>query len=190
MKIIHNPHTYLSSLGYYKKKILLVYFYLHRILYRVETKGGVYQTNLKGDLVEPFEVDFYEKHVNIKLKDKVCLINAPMSNKRMNQLYTVKFLGNVVGGGIIKYANVDIDDMKNAAMKSIINDEAVWFGCDVGKMFHRDLGIMDMDLYDYELLFNTTFNMTKQDKLEYGDSVMTHAMLITAVDIKNNKYTP
>ena len=59
MKIIHNPHTYLSSLGYYKKKILLVYFYLHRILYRVETKGCVYQTNLKGELIEPFEVDFY-----------------------------------------------------------------------------------------------------------------------------------
>ena len=45
------------------------------------------------------------KHVNINLRDKVCLINAPMSNKKMNELYTVNFLGNVVGGEIIKYAN-------------------------------------------------------------------------------------
>ena len=28
--------------------------------------------------------------------------------------------------------------------------------------------------------------MDKKTKLEYGDSVMTHAMLITAVDIKDN----
>ena len=46
-----------------------------------------------------------------------------------------------------------------------------------------------MELYDYKLLFETKFNMTKQDKLEYGDSVMTHAMLITAVDINSNKST-
>ena len=29
--------------------------------------------------------------------------------------------------------------------------------------------------------------MNKQDKLEYGDSVMTHAMLLTAVDMEKNK---
>ena len=52
------------------------------------------------------------------------------------------------------------------------------------KMFHRNLGVLDMELYDYELLFGTDFKMNKQDKLEYGDSVMTHAMLLTAVDMK------
>ena len=97
-------------------------------------------------------LDFYKKNVGVDLTKKVCLINAPMSNKKMYELYTVNYLGNVVGGQIIKYANVEIDDMKKAAIKSIKNNEAVWFGCDVGKMFHRDLGVMDMDLYDYELL--------------------------------------
>jgi len=46
-----------------------------------------------------------------------------------------------------------------------------------------------MDLYDYETLFNTRFKMNKGVRLEYGDSVMTHAMLFTGVDIKNNKPT-
>ena len=49
----------------------------------------------------------------------------------MNELYTVDFLGNVVGGNIIKYANLEIKELKKAAIKSIKNDEAVWFGCDV-----------------------------------------------------------
>ena len=35
-------------------------------------------------------------------------------------------------------------------MDSIKNNEAVWFGCDVGKHFQRDLGVMDIDLFDNE----------------------------------------
>ncbi len=132
-------------------------------------------------------LDFYKKNVGIDLTEKVCLINAPMSNKKMNELYTVSYLGNVVGGQIIKYANVEIDDMKKAAIKSMKNNEAVWFGCDVGKMFHRDLGVMDMDLYDYGSLFGTDFSMNKATRLEYGDSLMTHAMLFTGVDIFKGK---
>jgi len=131
-------------------------------------------------------LDFYHKFTKVKLKNKVCLINAPMSNKKMNELYTIDFLGNVVGGNIIKYANVEINELKKAAIKSIKNNEAVWFGCDVGKMFNRELGIMDMDLYDYEKLFDTKFKMNKASRLEYGDSAMTHAMLFTGVDLKRN----
>ncbi len=130
---------------------------------------------------------FYKQKVKYDLKNKVCLIHCPMSNKKFNEHYTVKFLGNVVGGKAISYANVNIDIMKKATIKSLKNNEAVWFGCDVSKMFNYEKGVMDMNLYDYDLLFGTTFNLSKKNKLEYGDSVMTHAMLITAVDIVNNK---
>ena len=132
-------------------------------------------------------MDFYKKHVDIVLSDKVCLIHCPMSNKGMNKHYTVSYLGNVVGGQAISYANVEINVMKRVTAKSIKSGEAVWFGCDVGKMFHRDLGVMDMNLYDYELLFGTDFTMDKKTKLEYGDSVMTHAMLLTAVDMQGSQ---
>ena len=135
--------------------------------------------------IEP--LNFYTKFTKIKLKDKVCLIHAPMSNKKMNELYTVGFLGNVIGGNIIKYANLEIKELKKAVIKSLKNNEAVWFGCDVGKMFNRDLGIMDMELYNYKNLLNTNFKMNKATRLEYGDSLMTHAMLFTGVDLKKNK---
>ena len=74
---------------------------------------------------------------------------------------------NVVGGKIISYANVDIVTIKRAAIKSIKSDEAVWFGCDVGKMFHRGLGVMDNTLYDYVSFFGVDSNMDKATKLEY-----------------------
>ena len=134
-------------------------------------------------------IDFYSKNVGIKLADKVCLIHCPMSDKKMNELYTINYLGNVVEGQIIKYLNVDIDEMKKYSIKSLKNNEAVWFGCDVGKMFHRDVGVMDVDLYNYELNFGIDSDMDKATRLEYGDSQMTHAMLFTGVDLKENKPT-
>ena len=134
-------------------------------------------------------LSFLDKHVPINLKDKVCLIHCPMSNKKFNELYTVKFLGNVAEGQTIKYLNVSIDEMKDATIKSLKNNEAVWFGCDVGKMFHRDIGIMYEGIYKYDLLFGSKFGMTKATKLEYGDSQMTHAMLFTGVDLHKNKPT-
>ena len=130
---------------------------------------------------------FYKQHAKINLKNKVCLIHCPMSNKKMNEHYTVSYLGNMIKVQNISYANVEIDDLKKFAIKSIKNDEAVWFGCDVSKMYNAALGVMDMDLYDHELLFNTKFNMDKKTRLEYGDSLMTHAMLLTAVDLEKDK---
>ena len=126
---------------------------------------------------------FYENHVGLNLDDYVCLINCPMSDKEYNKVYTVNYLGNVVEGNSIRYLNVENDVMKDAAIKSILNDEPVWFGCDVGKHFQRDLGVMDIDLFDYDSFYNLSFGMNKADRLEYGDSQMTHAMLFTGVDL-------
>jgi bleomycin hydrolase len=68
----------------------------------------------------------------------------------------------------------------------IKDDQAVWFGCDVGKMFQRDKGILDPDIYDYDLVYNTTFPLNKADRLDYGHSRMTHAMALTGVDISDD----
>jgi len=126
---------------------------------------------------------FYNDHIGLKLDEYVCLIHCPMSDKEYNKVYSVNFLGNVVEGNPIKYLNVEIDDMKKATISSLKNDEPVWFGCDVSKHFHRDLGVMDIDLFNYDLFYDLKFGMDKASRLEYGDSQMTHAMLFTGVDI-------
>ena len=133
--------------------------------------------------------DFCKKYADINIKDKVCLIHAPMSNKKFNTVYTVEYLGNVVEGQIIKYLNDDVQKLKKSAIQSIKNNEAVWFGCDVGKRFSREQGVLDIGIYDYENVFQTDFKMNKQTRLEYGDSEMTHAMLLTGVDIKKRNST-
>ena len=129
---------------------------------------------------------FFSKHVGLSLSDLVCLINCPMSDKSYKKVYSVEHLGNVIEGQPIRYLNTKIEILKKAAIQSIKNDDPVWFGCDVGKYLHRSHGIMDIDLFDFDLFYDTKFTMDKATRLEYGESKMTHAMLFTGVDLDLN----
>lgn len=138
----------------------------------------------RDGVVTPAE--FYRKHIDVDLSDMVCLIHCPQSAKRFDEVYTVKFLGNVVGGETIKYLNVGLDVMKDAAVKQLKNGEPVWFGCDVGKYLDRDLGWMDDQLFNYELVYGSAPGLSKAERLDYGESLMTHAMVFTGVDLDDN----
>jgi bleomycin hydrolase len=126
---------------------------------------------------------FFETYVDVDLDAMVCVINAPTDDKPFEKLYTVQYLGNVVGGQIIRYLNVDVATLKQAAVDMIRDGEVVWFGCDVGKWLERDMGIMDPAIYDYELVYGTPFKLDKAGRLDYGQSRMTHAMVLTGVDL-------
>jgi len=128
-------------------------------------------------------LEFAAKYVTIPLDDYVCLVDDPRSSSPRNRTYTVDFLGNVVGGAPVTYLNVDIGFIKDAARRTIVGGEPVWFGCDVGKMMRRDLGIWDAQLFDFAGVYDTEFSLTKADRLVYHDTQMTHAMLFTGVDV-------
>ena len=126
-------------------------------------------------------VQFFREYVGLELDDFVSLINAP--NKAFNKLYTVQYSGNMVDGGDTRYLNVDLATMKKATIDMITGNHAVWFGCDVAKMLETEMGAMDLSIYDYESVYSTKFKLDKAARLEYGDSEMTHAMVITGVDL-------
>ncbi len=130
---------------------------------------------------------FAQKYVELPLDEYVCLVHDPRPTSPVGRTFTVKFLGNVVGGQIVKYLNVEIDVMKQIAMKTVMDGEPVWFGCDVGKMMRRDLGIWDASLFDYEAVYGTSFDLDKAARLQYHQTLMTHAMLFTGVDVADEK---
>lgn len=129
---------------------------------------------------------FYEKYVGLRLDDYVSVINAPTEDKPFYRSYTVQYLGNVKEGRPVKYVNLPIEEMKKAAIAQLKDGEPVWFGCDVGKRSFRDGGLMDTGIYDVETLFDTDFPMTKAERLEYGQSLMTHAMVFQGVNLDEN----
>lgn len=131
--------------------------------------------------------DFYKKYIGLNLDDYVSLINAPTKDKPFEKTYTVQFLGNVVGGKPIKYLNVDIDTLKQLAISQIKDRETVWFGCDVVQSSDRKKGILDTHVYDYETAFGTSFRLTKAERLDYKESCLTHAMVLTGVNLVDGK---
>ncbi|MHC4969144.1 MAG: C1 family peptidase [Planctomycetota bacterium] len=137
-----------------------------------------------GDLTPQ---EFAQKYVELPLDEYVCLVNDPRESSPYGRTFTVQHLGNVVDGEIVKYLNVEMDLMKDVAMRAIMGGEPVWFGCDVGKMMRRDMGIWDAGLYDYESVYDTTFELGKAGRLLYHQTLMTHAMLFTGVDVVDDR---
>jgi bleomycin hydrolase len=128
-------------------------------------------------------VEFVEKYVTIPFGDYVCLVDDPRPSSPRGATLTVDYLGNVVEAPLVTYLNVEIATMKELAAKAIVGGEPVWFGCDVGPMLRKDLGIWDAALYDLEGVYDTRFGLDKADRLIYRGSQMTHAMLFTGVDL-------
>lgn len=130
-------------------------------------------------------VEFVTHSCSLPIADYVCLIHDPRPSSILHRTYTVAHLGSVIGGHPVKYFTVTMDMLKNLTKKTITEKgEPVWFGCDVGKSSRcRDYGILSTDLYRYSDVYQTTFDLTKAEKLLYGHMAMTHAMLFTGVDI-------
>lgn len=133
--------------------------------------------------------DFFKQYVGWNLDDYVSIINAPTADKPYHKTYTIEMLGNVVGGRQIKHLNVTMDEFKQLAIKQLQAGESVWFGSDVVKSSERKLGIMSLNAYNPEQLFDVDLDMSKADMLDYGQSMMDHAMVLTGVDIVDGKPT-
>ncbi len=127
--------------------------------------------------------EFFRKYVDMNLDDYISLIHAPTSDKPFNRTYTVKFLGSVIEGRPVKYLNLTMDELKAAAIAQMQDGEPVWFGSDVGQHSLRKEGLMDLDAMALEDLFDVRFGMDKATRLDYGQSQMTHAMVLQGVNL-------
>ncbi|MDN5854149.1 MAG: C1 family peptidase [Actinomycetia bacterium] len=128
-------------------------------------------------------LEFAERYVTIPLDEYVCVVHDPRPSSPYGRTYTVEHLGNVVGAPPVTYLNVESELMKSLASDAIVGGEPVWFGCDTEKMCNPELGMWDAGLYDFDAVYRTENTLDKADRLLYGDTLMTHAMLFTGVDL-------
>ena len=133
--------------------------------------------------------EFFKKYVGWNLDDYVSIINAPTADKPFNHMYTVEMLGNVLGGRQVRHLNLDMQTFRKVAIEQLKHGESVWFGSDVGQESDRKKGIMDTNLYHQDELFDVDFSMSKAERLDYGESMMTHAMVLTGVDLIDGQPT-
>ena len=129
---------------------------------------------------------FYQKYVDLKLADYVSIINAPTADKPYGRSYTVEMLGNVVGSKPVRYLNVEMNRLKELAIAQMQAGETVWFGSDVGQSSNRKAGIMAEGMHDFTASMDIQITQDKAGRLDYSESLMTHAMVLTGVDLDEN----
>ena len=129
---------------------------------------------------------FYQKYVDLKLDDYVSIINAPTADKPYGRSYTVEMLGNVVGSKPVRYLNVEMDRLKELAIAQMQAGETVWFGSDVGQSSNRKAGVMAEGMHDFTASMDILLTQDKAGRLDYSESLMTHAMVLTGVDLDEN----
>lgn len=119
--------------------------------------------------------NFMTEFCNINFNDYVSLTHDPRNE--YNRLYGVEHLGNVEGGDDVKYLNVNIDRMVELTKRAIDDNVPVWFGSDVGQFFNSKLAILDENSFDYNGYLGLNDTMNKKERILFGESLMTHAMV-------------
>ena len=132
---------------------------------------------------------FFDKYVGNRLDDFVSCINAPTKSKPFYKSYTVKYLGNVAGGKIVKHLNLPMERLKEIIVAQLKDGKIVWFGSDVSSYGDRMRGVWDDKEFDFRSLLDLDIKMEKGESLDFRSSAMNHAMCITGVAF-NEKGVP
>lgn len=120
-----------------------------------------------------------------EMDDYVSVISANTADKPFGHTYTVSRLGNVVENGGVRYLNLPVERLKQLAVAQLEAGLPVWFGCDVCQSYLSKEGVMDTASIDVDSLFGFPVEgaLTRSERLDYGESVMTHAMVLEGVNL-------
>lgn len=132
-------------------------------------------------------LDFYHSIVpphEYNSADMVMIMNDP--TRPYYQVYEIASYRNTMEGVNWIYLNLPMDEIRDAALASIKDNNPVYTSSDVGKYCNRETCILDLDQYDYESLFGITLNMDKKARILTRQSGSSHAMLLVACDTDEN----
>jgi len=130
---------------------------------------------------------FFDEFVRVDLNDYVNIFND--TTKDYGKHYQIRMSRNVYDGHDINYVNVDIETLKDIAIRSIRDGAAMLFAADVSYDQSSEHGIMADGLYDYQSIYNVEISLTKAERALYRSSVRNHAMTLVGVDLKDGKPT-
>ncbi|MCD4652474.1 aminopeptidase, partial [bacterium] len=131
--------------------------------------------------------EYYQKYVGLDFDECYSLASCPAHNTEFGKTYVIELFGNMVGGVEWKWLNLPVKELKKIAIKMLKKGDTVLYGCDVTQESHTKEGFMATDVYDFDLVFQTSFGMDKKTRLTYGQSRLTHSMVLTGVELVNNK---
>lgn len=152
--------------------------------YAFRDKNGKAQTPVKHYTPQ----EFYREVVGGPLNGTfIMVMNDP--RRDYYKTFEVEYDRHTYDGHNWKYLNLPMEDIEQLAIAALKDGSKLYTSYDVGKQLDRQRGYCDTENFDYASLFNTTFNMSKADRIATFDSGSTHAMTLSAVDL-NEDGTP
>lgn len=136
-------------------------------------------------------VEFWKKYVgSADLESYVCLVDDPRKEHPKGRKIAIEHLGNVVGGDATEYLNVPNQFMKDCVRLVLVEQGIpVWFGAECGPMMDREAGAWATDLFEYDRVYGVRFDLSKEQRVRFGDSAMDHAMAFAGVDVADDGTT-
>ena len=136
-------------------------------------------------------VEFWKKYVGpAGLEDYVCLVDDPRAEHAKGKKIGIEHLGNVAGGDATEYLNVPNQFMKDCVKQILVEQGIpVWFGAECGPMMDREAGAWATDLFEYDRVYGVRFDLSKEQRVRFGDSAMDHAMAFAGVDVADDGTT-
>ena len=128
---------------------------------------------------------FYQEVVGHPLNGTfIMVMNDP--RRPYYKTYEVEYDRHTYDGHNWKYLNLPMEEIEQMAIATLKDGRKLYSSYDVGKFLDRKRGLCDINNFDYESLFSTTFGMNKAQRISTFDSGSTHAMTLTAVDLDAN----
>ncbi len=128
---------------------------------------------------------FYKEAVGFDLSEYVMLMDHSLHP--YNQFYEIIYSRNIFEQGDMQFINLDIATIKELTLAAVLDSMPVWFAADVSHNMERKLGIMAVDIYDFETLLDIHLTMSKKERLATKALLPTHGMVFTGVDIVDDK---
>lgn len=123
---------------------------------------------------------FYKEFLSDNIPEYVTIMNNPF--KEYGKVYQMQSSRNMADRPDMTMLNLPIEKLKAYSLKALLDSQAVWFACDVGKGNYGTKGIFSADVYDYNTTFGIDFKISKKDRIQYYDSYPNHAMVLMGVD--------
>ena len=126
--------------------------------------------------------EFFQEVVGSPLNGTfIMVMNDP--RREYYKTFEVEYDRHTYDGHNWKYLNLPMEEIEQLAIASLKDGRKLYSSYDVGKQLDRKRGYCDLENFDYASLFNTSFNMSKAERISTFDSGSTHAMTLTAVDL-------
>lgn len=128
---------------------------------------------------------FAKKYVTTVMDDFIPFSYYP--SRPFNTLYEGENSNYLIEGAPIRFLNIDMKDIKDMVLRSVIAGQPVDFSANVNYQIDSTRGIMHHELYRYDRVYGIDMSASNVEKGLMGMIDANHDMVIMGVDYRNEQ---